>query len=74
MMIARKDFGPGPGIAAGVRVRTIPMGTLRGTLRGFPNPPALWLRWAKPTYANAITGTPAVYLRMAELCTPAEGR
>jgi hypothetical protein len=23
------------------------------TLEGFPNPPALWLRWAKPTSANA---------------------
>ncbi len=28
-----------------------------GTLRGFPNPPALWLRRAKPGYANAIMGT-----------------
>jgi hypothetical protein len=27
-----------------------------GTLRGFPNPPALWLRRAKPGYANAIMG------------------
>ena len=26
---------------------------LMGTLKGFPNPPALWLRWAKPTCANA---------------------
>jgi hypothetical protein len=25
-----------------------------GTLRGFPNPPALWLRRAKPGYAYAI--------------------
>jgi hypothetical protein len=25
-----------------------------GTLKGFPNPPALWLRRAKPGYANAI--------------------
>jgi len=24
-----------------------------GTLGGFPNLPALWLRWAKPTSANA---------------------
>jgi hypothetical protein len=24
------------------------------TLRGFPNLPALWLRQAKPAYANAI--------------------
>ena len=25
-----------------------------GTLGGFPNPPALWLRRAKPAYANAL--------------------
>ena len=25
-----------------------------GTLRGFPFPPALWLRPAKPAFANAI--------------------
>ena len=25
-----------------------------GTLGGFPNPPALWLRRAKPAYADAI--------------------
>jgi len=24
-----------------------------GTLKGFPNPPALWLRRAKPVFANA---------------------
>ena len=29
-----------------------------GTLKGFPNPPALWLRRAKPAYAYAIMGTP----------------
>ena len=28
-----------------------------GTLRGFPFPPALWLRRAKPACANAIMGT-----------------
>ena len=28
-----------------------------GTLRGFPNPPALWLRRAKPAFAYAIMGT-----------------
>ena len=28
-----------------------------GTLGGFPNPPALWLRRAKPGYAYAIMGT-----------------
>ena len=28
-----------------------------GTLRGFPCPPALWLRRAKPAYAYAIMGT-----------------
>jgi hypothetical protein len=28
-----------------------------GTLRGFPNPPALWLRQAKPAYAYAVMGT-----------------
>jgi hypothetical protein len=27
-----------------------------GTLRGFPSPPALWLRRAKPGYANAVDG------------------
>jgi hypothetical protein len=32
------------------------------TLRGFPNLPALWLRQAKPAYANA-----ALWLRRAEL-------
>jgi hypothetical protein len=26
-----------------------------GTLKGFPNPPALWLRQAKPAYANAVS-------------------
>ena len=25
-----------------------------GTLEGFPNPPALWLRQAKPAFAYAI--------------------
>ena len=41
-----------------------------GTLGGFPNPPALWLRRAKPGYANAFMGTlegfpnpPALWLR-----------
>jgi len=29
-----------------------------GTLKGFPNPPALWLRRAKPAFANAIDGNP----------------
>jgi hypothetical protein len=28
-----------------------------GTLGGFPNPPALWLRRAKPGFANAMMGT-----------------
>jgi hypothetical protein len=28
-----------------------------GTLKGFPTPPALWLRRAKPGYAYAIRGT-----------------
>ena len=28
-----------------------------GTLGGFPNPPALWLRRAKPAFAYAIIGT-----------------
>jgi hypothetical protein len=31
--------------------------TVMGTLGGFPNPPALWLRRAKPDYAYAIMGT-----------------
>ena len=30
-----------------------------GTLGGFPCPPALWLRRAKPALAYAIMGTPA---------------
>ena len=30
---------------------------LMGTLGGFPNPPALWLRRAKPAFAYAIMGT-----------------
>jgi hypothetical protein len=30
-----------------------------GTLGGFPNPPALWLRQAKPASANAMTGAGA---------------
>ncbi len=30
---------------------------LMGTLGGFPNPPAFWLRRAKPGYAYAIMGT-----------------
>jgi len=29
-----------------------------GTLGGFPNPPALWLRRAKPDSAYAINGNP----------------
>ncbi len=29
-----------------------------GTLGGFPNPPALWRRRAKPVSANAIMGNP----------------
>jgi hypothetical protein len=45
-----------------------------GTLRRFPNPPALWLRQAKPAFANAIImGTlrrfpnpPALWLRQAK--------
>jgi hypothetical protein len=44
-----------------------------GTLGGFPNPPALWLRRAKPAFANAIMGTlggfpnpPALWLWRAE--------
>ena len=45
-----------------------------GTLKGFPNPPALWLRGAKPRSANAIMmGTlkgfpnpPALWLRGAK--------
>jgi hypothetical protein len=28
------------------------------TLKGFPNLPALWLRWAKPTSANAVASLP----------------
>jgi len=28
-----------------------------GTLGGFPTPPALWLRRAKPGFAYAIMGT-----------------
>jgi hypothetical protein len=28
-----------------------------GTLKGFPNPGALWLRRAKLAYAHAIMGT-----------------
>ena len=28
-----------------------------GTLEGFPNPPALWLRRAKPAFAYAMMGT-----------------
>jgi len=28
-----------------------------GTLKGFPTPPALWLRRAKPAFADAIMGT-----------------
>ena len=28
-----------------------------GTLKGFPDAPALWLRRAKPAYAYAIMGT-----------------
>ena len=32
---------------------------MMGTLGGFPNPPAHWLRWAKPTYAYATGGRPS---------------
>ena len=31
--------------------------SVQGTLGGFLRPPALWLRWAKPTCANAFTST-----------------
>ena len=31
--------------------------TLMGTLGGFPNPAALWLRRAKLAFANAVMGT-----------------
>ena len=35
--------------------------TVMGTLKGFPNPPALWLRRAKPAYAYAImNGNPGL--------------
>ena len=27
---------------------------MMGTLKGFPYPPALWLRWAKPSSAYAF--------------------
>ena len=44
-----------------------------GNMRGFPNPPALWLRRAKPAFAYAIMGTlrgfpnpPALWLRRAK--------
>jgi hypothetical protein len=30
-----------------------------GTLKGFPNPPALWLRRAQPGYAYAIEWEPS---------------
>jgi hypothetical protein len=30
-----------------------------GTLGGFPNPPALWLRRALPAFAYALTWEPA---------------
>jgi hypothetical protein len=46
---------------------------LMGTLGGFPNPPALWLRRAKPGFAYAIMGSlggfpnpPALWLRRAK--------
>ena len=43
-----------------------------GTLGGFPNPPALWLRRAKLAFAYAIMGSlrgfpPALWLRRAKL-------
>ena len=44
-----------------------------GTLGGFPNPPTLWLRQAKPAFAYAIMGTlggfpnpPTLWLRQAK--------
>src|ERR1017187_1941490 len=47
-----------------------------GTLGGFPNPPALWLRRAKLASANAVMGTlggfpnpPALWLRRAKLAS-----
>jgi len=49
------------------------MGTLGGSPGGFPYPPALWLRRAKPGYAYAVMGTligfpypPALWLRRAK--------
>jgi hypothetical protein len=35
-----------------------------GTLEGFPNPPALWLRRAKPASANAVMGTKRSYEKL----------
>ena len=46
--------------------------TIMGTLKGFPCPPALWLRRAKPAYANAIIAKflspnpPALWLQRAK--------
>jgi hypothetical protein len=43
-----------------------------GTLKGFPNPPALWLWRAKPAFAHAMMGTegfpnpPALWLWRAK--------
>ncbi len=42
-----------------------------GTLEGFPNPPALWLRRAKPGFAYAII---ANGLREARRSVPGAGR
>jgi hypothetical protein len=31
---------------------------IMGTLKAFPYPLALWLRWAKPSFANAALWEP----------------
>jgi hypothetical protein len=40
---------------------------MMGTLGGFPNSPALWLRWAKPTYAYAVIGEYFVFSALDSL-------
>jgi 3-methyl-2-oxobutanoate hydroxymethyltransferase len=45
-----------------------------GTLGGFPSPPALWLRRAKPGYANAFDGNRAEQSSAARARAKPEGR
>jgi hypothetical protein len=47
---------------------------IMGTLKGFPNPPALWLRRAQPACANAVVETLGVPKPSRALASAATAR